>query len=170
MSDQVTRSYTKQKKKKNRYYFRRMYVDSGLSCFKVGVTLSRLASVQRSLDKLDESIASLEEAKEKFANDDIYRAVILSKMCVVYRYKGDSTNSLKFAEEASKITDEQLGSKEHPGKLMEYISGLRHQKTLDLYFSYYLKLDRCIMQFERFDWLSGHGISAIIPCLKNSDH
>ena len=23
---------------------------------------------------------------------------------------------------------------------------------------YYLKLDHCIMQFQRFDWLSGYGI------------
>ena len=89
------------------------------------------------MDKLDESIASLEEAKEMFAYNDIYKAVILSKMCVVYRYIGDSTNSLKFAEEASKITDDQLGFKEHPGELMEYMSGLRHQKTLGLYISYY---------------------------------
>ena len=81
------------------------------------------------MDKLDESIASLEEANEMIGYDNISRAVIFSKMSVAYRYKGDSTNSLKFAEEASKITDEQFGSKEHPGKLTEYISGLRYKKN-----------------------------------------
>ena len=74
------------------------------------------------MDKLDESIASMEEANEMFGYDNICRAVILSKMSVAYRYKGDSSNSLKFAEEDSKITDEQFGSKEHPGELMEYIA------------------------------------------------
>ena len=34
---------------------------------------------------------------------------------------------------------------------------------------HYLKLPvgHCIMQFKEFDWLSGHGIWAIIPCPTN---
>lgn len=27
-----------------------------------------------------------------------------------------------------------------------------------------------IIQFHRFDWLRDHGISAILPCARNSDH
>ena len=27
-----------------------------------------------------------------------------------------------------------------------------------------------IMQFQSFDWLSGHAVPAIIPCPRNSDH
>ena len=26
------------------------------------------------------------------------------------------------------------------------------------------------MQFQGFDWLSGHGVGNIIPCLRNGDH
>ena len=81
----------------------------------MGVTLSRLASVQLNMVKLDESIAALEEAQKMFGYNDLYTAVILSKLSVVYRYKGDSTRSLHFAEKASEITDKQRGSKEHPG-------------------------------------------------------
>ena len=83
----------------------------------MGVTLSRLASVQRNMDKLDESILSLKEAQDMFGCNAIYHAVVLSKLSVVYRYKGDSTKSLYFAEKASEITDEQYGSKDHPGEL-----------------------------------------------------
>lgn len=82
----------------------------------MGVTLSRLASVQRCLDKLDESIKSLMEAKEMLGNNNIYIAIILSKLSVVYRHKGDSKNSLLFAEEAAEITDKHHGRKDHPGK------------------------------------------------------
>ena len=82
----------------------------------MGVTLSRLASVQRCLEKLDESIKSLMEAREMLGNNDIYIAIILSKLSVVYRHKGDSKNSLLFAEEAAEITDKHHGRKDHPGK------------------------------------------------------
>ena len=69
----------------------------------MGVTLSRLASVQRNMDKLDESILSLKEAQGMFGYNAIYNAVVLSKLSVVYRYKGDSTKSLYFAEKASEM-------------------------------------------------------------------
>ena len=82
----------------------------------MGETLSRLSSVQRNLEKLDESIESLMEAKEMFGNNDIYSAIILSKLSVVYRYKGDSKNSLENAEKAAEITDKHHGLKSHPGK------------------------------------------------------
>lgn len=78
----------------------------------MGVTLSRLASVQRCLEKLDESIKSLMEAREMLGNI----AIILSKLSVVYRHKGDSKNSLRFAEEAAEITDKHHERKDHPGK------------------------------------------------------
>ena len=80
------------------------------------VTLSRLGSVQRNLEKLDESIKSLQEAQEMFEYNDIYSAVILSKLSVVYRHNGNPTNSLYFAEKASEITDKHHGAKDHPGK------------------------------------------------------
>lgn len=83
----------------------------------MGETLSRLASVQRNMDKLDESIKSLEQAQKMLGQNDIYSAVILSKLSVVYRYKGDSERSLEFAEQASKITDQKFGSTDHPGKI-----------------------------------------------------
>lgn len=82
----------------------------------MGVTLSRLASVQRCLEKLDEIIKSLMEAREMLGNNNIYIAIILSKLSVVYRHKGDSKNSLLFAEEAAEITDKHHGRKDHPGK------------------------------------------------------
>lgn len=82
----------------------------------MGVTLSRLASVQRCLEKLDESIKSLMEAREMLGNNEIYIAIILSKLSVVYRHKGDSKNSLRFAEEAAEITDKHHERKDHPGK------------------------------------------------------
>ena len=66
--------------------------------------------------KLDESVKSLEEAKEMFENSDIYSAVILSKLSVVYRHKGDLENSLAYAEKAAEITDKHHGLKSHPGK------------------------------------------------------
>ena len=84
--------------------------------FQIGVTLSRLASVQRNMDKLDESIASLEIALEKFGDNNIYSAVILSKLSVVYRDKGDFKRSFLFASKAKKIVDEHYGTKSHPGK------------------------------------------------------
>ena len=79
-------------------------------------TLSRWSSVQRNLEKLDESIESLVEAKEMFGNNDIYSAIILLKLSVVYRYKGDSKNSLAYTEKAAEITDKHHGLKSHPGK------------------------------------------------------
>ena len=84
--------------------------------FQIGVTLSRLASVQRNMDKLDENIASLEIALEKFGDNNIYSAVILSKLSVVYRDKGDFKRSFLFASKAKKIVDEHYGTKSHPGK------------------------------------------------------
>ena len=84
--------------------------------FQIGVTLSRLASVQRNLDKLDESIASLQMALKKFGYNNIYSAVILSKLSVVYRYKGDFTRSVQLAKKAKKIANEQCGTKSHPGR------------------------------------------------------
>ena len=86
--------------------------------FQIGVTLSRLASVQRNMDKLDESIASLDMAHKKFGYNNIYSAVILSKLSVVYRYKGDFERSVQFALKAKKIADEQCGTKSHPGMLL----------------------------------------------------
>ena len=68
------------------------------------------------MDKLDESIVSLEKALKKFGHNHIYSAVILSKMSVVYRYKGDLEKSVKFAEEAKTISDGQHGTKSHPGE------------------------------------------------------
>ena len=79
------------------------------------MTLSRLSSVQRNMDKLDESIHSLNEALEMFGYNDIYSAVILSKLSVVYRYKGDSKRSFVFAEKVKEISDKQHGTKHHPG-------------------------------------------------------
>ena len=69
------------------------------------------------MDKLDESIISLKEAEQMFEYNDIYRAVILSKLSVVYRYKGDSKKSFEFAEEVKAISDKQHGTKDHPGRL-----------------------------------------------------
>ena len=68
------------------------------------------------MDKLDESIESLEKALEMFGHNDTYRAVILSKLSAVYRYKGDLEKSVKFAEEAKIILDGQHGTKSHPGE------------------------------------------------------
>ena len=82
----------------------------------MGETLSRLSSVQRDLGKLDESIDSLTEAKKVFGNNDIYSAIILSKLSVVYRYKGDLETSLAYAEWGKEITDKLHGTKRHPGK------------------------------------------------------
>ena len=82
----------------------------------MGETLSRLSSVQRNLEKLDESIDSLREAKEMFGNNDIYSAIILSKLSVVYRHKGDLKTSLVYAEGGKEITDNHHGTKSHPGK------------------------------------------------------
>ena len=82
----------------------------------MGETLSRLSSVQRNLGKLDESIDSLTEAKKMFGNNDIYSAIILSKLSVVYRHKGDLKTSLGYAEMAKEITDKHHGAKSHPGK------------------------------------------------------
>ena len=82
------------------------------------MTLSRLASVQRNMDKLEESIASLDMAHKKFGYNNIYSAVILSKLSVVYRYKGDFERSVQFALKAKKIADEQCGTKSHPGMLL----------------------------------------------------
>ena len=70
------------------------------------------------MDKLDESIHSLNEALEMFGYNDIYSAVILSKLSVVYRYKGDSKRSFYFAEKVKEISDEQHGTKHHPGRLL----------------------------------------------------
>ncbi|KAL9972982.1 hypothetical protein ACROYT_G019383 [Oculina patagonica] len=84
------------------------------SKLRIGVTLSRLSLVQRNMDKLDESIDSLNEALQMFDNNDIYRAVILSKLSVVYRYKGDSKTSFHFAEKVKVISDKQHGTKDHP--------------------------------------------------------
>ena len=44
--------------------------------------------------------------------------VILSKLSVVYRYKGDFERSVQFALKAKKIADEQCGTKSHPGMLL----------------------------------------------------
>ena len=82
----------------------------------MGVTLSRLSSVQRNMGKLDESIDSLMEAKEMFGNNDIYSAIILSKLSVVYSYKGDLKTTLDYAKKAEEITDKPHGTKSHPGK------------------------------------------------------
>ena len=81
------------------------------------MTLSRLSSVQRNMDKLDESTNSLDEALNMFEHNDIYKAVILSKLSAVYRYKEDSKQSLCYAEKAKEISDKQHGTKRHPGKL-----------------------------------------------------
>jgi len=70
------------------------------------------------MDKLDESILSLKEALNEFGYNDIYRAVIFSKLSVVYRYKEDSKQSLYYAEKAKEISDQQHGTKHHPGKLL----------------------------------------------------
>ncbi|PFX22383.1 uncharacterized protein LOC111334317 [Stylophora pistillata] len=83
---------------------------------RIGVTLSRLASVHRNMDKLGESIASLEMALKKFGYNDIYSAVILSKLSVVYCYKGDFEKSVELADKAKKISDERYGTKSHPAK------------------------------------------------------
>ena len=87
-----------------------------------GETLSRLSSVQRNLEKLDESIESLMEAKEIFGDNDIYSAIILSKLSVVYRLKGDLENSLAYTESAKEITDKYHGKKNHPGKCSLFLS------------------------------------------------
>ena len=85
--------------------------------FQIAVTLSRLSSVQRNRDKLDESINSLKEALNLFEYNDIYRAVILSRLSVVYCYKGDSERSLHYVEKVKEISDRQHGTKRHPGRL-----------------------------------------------------
>ena len=87
----------------------------------MGETLSRLSSVQRDLGKLDESIDSLTEAKKMFGNNDIYSAIILSKLSVVYRYKGDLKTSLAYAEWGKEITDKLHGTKSHPGKCSPFL-------------------------------------------------
>lgn len=69
------------------------------------------------MDKLDESIYSLKEALKLFGYNDTYRAVILSKLSVVYRYKGDSKQSLYYAEKVKEISHRQHGTKDHPGWL-----------------------------------------------------
>ena len=69
------------------------------------------------MDKLEESINSLNEALNMFGNNDIYRAVILSKLSVVYRYKGDPKQSLHYAEKVKEISDRQHSKKHHPGRL-----------------------------------------------------
>ena len=84
-------------------------------CLQMGVTLSRLASVQRNLGKLDESIRSLEKAEKMFGHNDIYRAVILSKLGVSYRYKEDPKRGVHYAEKAETIINKD-GNKDHPGK------------------------------------------------------
>lgn len=88
------------------------------SSLQVGVTLSRLASVQRELDQLDESIKSLQEAKNKFGNNDEYNAVIFSKLSVVHRYRGEDEISMQFAKKAISITEKNQKHKipGHPGK------------------------------------------------------
>jgi len=43
--------------------------------------------------------------------------VILSKLSVVYRYKGDSKQSLYYAEKVKEISHRQHGTKDHPGWL-----------------------------------------------------
>jgi len=43
--------------------------------------------------------------------------VILSKLSVVYRYKGDSKQSLRYAEKVKEISDGQHDTKRHPGRL-----------------------------------------------------
>lgn len=68
------------------------------------------------MDRLDESIHSLNEALNMFGYNDVYRAVILSKLSVVYRYKGDSKQSLRYAEKVKEISDGQHGTKYHPGR------------------------------------------------------
>ena len=68
------------------------------------------------MDKLDESIASLDMALKKFGYNDICSAVILSKLSEVYRDKGDFKRSFLFASKAKKIVDEHYGTKSHPGK------------------------------------------------------
>ena len=69
------------------------------------------------MDKLDESIHSLNEALNLFEYNDIYRAVILAKLSVVYRYMGDSKKSLYYVEKVKEISDRQHGTKRHPGRL-----------------------------------------------------
>ena len=91
-------------------------------CLQMGETLSRLSSVQRNLEKLDESIKSLMKAKEMFGNNDIYSAVILSKLSVAYRLKGEVQNSLAYAERAKEITNKHHGKKNHPGKCSPFLS------------------------------------------------
>ena len=86
--------------------------DRGLQ---MGETLSRLASVQRNLGKLDESIASLEKADKMFGHNDIYRAVVISKLGVTYHYKENPEKSLHYAKEAETIINKH-DNKNHPGK------------------------------------------------------
>lgn len=92
--------------------------DCGLQ---MGVTLSRLASVQRNLGKLDESIASLEKVEKMFGHNDIYRAVIISKLGVSYRYKENPEKSLHYAKEAETIINKH-GNKDHPGRCSSILS------------------------------------------------
>lgn len=92
--------------------------DRGLQ---MGVTLSRLASVQRNLGKLDESIASLEKAEKMFGHNDIYRAVVISKLGVTYHYKENPEKSLHYAKEAETIINKH-GNKDHPGKCSPILS------------------------------------------------
>lgn len=102
--------------------------DRGLQ---MGVTLSRLASVQRNLGKLDESIASLEKAEKMFGHNDIYRAVIISKLGVTYRYKENPEKSLHYAKEAETIINKH-GNKDHPGKcspILSVIINLRFKRV-----------------------------------------
>ena len=91
-------------------------------CLQKGETLSRLSSVQRNLEKLDKSIESLMEAKEIFGDTDIYSAIILSKLSVVYLLKGDLKDSLAFIESAKEITDKHHGKKNNLGKCSIFLS------------------------------------------------
>ena len=96
--------------------------DRGLQ---MGVTQSRLASVQRNLGKLDESVESLEKAEKMLGHNDIYRAVVISKLGVTYHYKENPEKSLHYAKEAETIINKH-GNKDHPGKcspiLNSYVS------------------------------------------------
>ena len=58
--------------------------------------------------------------------------------------------------------------------LEEFVNAARGVQILLVFYqhptwfiSFYKKLDRWIMQFESFHWLSHHGIWAIIPCSTN---
>ena len=73
------------------------------------------------MGKLDESIASLEKAEKMFGHNDIYRAVIISKLGVTYRYKENPEKSLHYAKEAETIINKH-GTKDHPGKYSSILS------------------------------------------------